>query len=481
MQQLAILICAAVVAGLFYLDRDKTAVNSKGLWLPVIWLWIIGSRPVSMWLTTWFGIGQSGASNLEAQLDGSPMDAFFFMGLLATAIIVLLQRPRRLEAALKSAPWVFYLYLVYCLVSCIWSPFPDVAFKRWTKAVGDLAMVLVIVTDPEPLVALRRVFTRVGFVLFPANVLTIRFTTLGYTYDPGGAPMFSGVTTNKNTLGLIVFVIMIGAVWSLINLLQTERSAKRSRQVLARLSMVILGSVILYKANSATSIACFLIGASLILVTHTSFFKRHPQRVPGLVLTIIVVGSLAFFFGGKSVVAGALGREGDTLGDRTLIWAAAIPVNPSALLGAGFESFWNGYGRFVVGDLSIYEQGMNSAHNGYIEIWLNLGWVGVVLIAGLLVSGFGQANAAFRRSPEVGALMLAFVASVSMYSVTEAGYRIMTPTAIMFFLVLVGARTIAASAGGGKPKSVERPIEARSKEWAYAGALERAADRESFV
>jgi O-antigen ligase len=129
-----------------------------------------------------------------------------------------------------------------------------------------------------------------------------------------------------------------------------------------------------------------------------------------------------------------------------------IPVCPNPIVGAGFESFWNAYGRYVIGDLSIYEQGLNSAHNGYIEVWLNLGWVGIGLIAVLIVSGYQQAFAAFRRNPSVGGLMLAFVATVPMYSITEAGYRIMTPSLISFLLVLVGSRSIAYSAG----KEVER-------------------------
>ena len=39
---LALLICACGIAGLFYLDRDKTIRTSKALWLPVVYLWILG-------------------------------------------------------------------------------------------------------------------------------------------------------------------------------------------------------------------------------------------------------------------------------------------------------------------------------------------------------------------------------------------------------------------------------------------------------
>src|SRR5208282_1079520 len=50
-------------------------------------------------------------------------------------------------------------------VSVSWSPYPGVAFKRWIKAIGDLVMVLVVVTEADPIAAFRRLFSRVGFIL----------------------------------------------------------------------------------------------------------------------------------------------------------------------------------------------------------------------------------------------------------------------------------------------------------------------------
>jgi len=48
--QIATLLFVVGIAGLFWLDRDRSVRVSKALWLPVIWLAIDGSRPVSAWL-----------------------------------------------------------------------------------------------------------------------------------------------------------------------------------------------------------------------------------------------------------------------------------------------------------------------------------------------------------------------------------------------------------------------------------------------
>lgn len=443
---LAFLVFAIGTAGLFYLDRDKSLGTSGALWLPVLWLWIIGSRPVSSWLGIWFGLGQLGAGQgLDAQLDGSPADALVYMALLAAGIAVLIWRKQRTAQLLRtSAPLL--IYFAYCFISCFWSPFPAVALKRWIKDIGDLAMVLVIVSDPQPIAALRRVFSRAGFILLPASIFLIRYSPLGRNYDPSGVPANTGVTTNKNTLGLITFVIALGALWNFVGLLRTKGSRIRRRQLIARGGLVLFGIAVLQQAHSATSIACFLLGSVLILATNVRFFQRRASRMHALVLAILLGGGLTMAIGGVGAITGALGRD-STLSDRTDIWKAVIPICPNPLIGAGFESFWNAYGKYVTHGLSKYEIGLNSAHNGYIEVYLNLGFIGLGLIAMLLVSGYRRAIAAFRRNPEVGGLMLAYVATAAIYSVSEAGFRILTPTWISLLLVIVGSGRLAASTG----------------------------------
>ena len=78
-----------------------------------------------------------------------------------------------------------------------------------------------------------------------------------------------------------------------------------------------------------------------------------------------------------------------------------------------------------------------SAHNGYIEVYLDLGWIGVCLIALILISGYRRAIKAFQRDRELGSLFLAYVATATIYSITEAGFRVLTASWI-FLLVSCG-------------------------------------------
>jgi exopolysaccharide production protein ExoQ len=450
---LAFLICSLGVAGLFFLDRDKSVRTSKALWLPVIWLWIAGSRTVSVWL----GTGGRSAGALASTLDGSPMDAAIFEALIAVGVIVLFMRRNRTITVLKESGPVL-IYFLYCMTSTAWSPIPGPAFKRWIKDVGDLVMVLIIVTDAQPMAALRRLYSRVGFILLPVSIVLIRYTDLGRGFTPDGAPENTGVTTNKNSLGLIVFLVSLGALWNVRALLKDKKAINRTRRLVAQGTLLIFGIVLLQMAHSATSIACMLLGGGLMLATRLRVFQNRPGRVYALCLAIVLGGGLAMFFGGGSVVSGALGR-GSGLSGRSDIWKASLAAADNPIFGTGFESFWNTNVEKVAAGLRGYWEIHNlvSAHNGYIEVYLDLGLVGVCLIALLLISGYRRGSKAFQRNPEIGSLILACIVTATFYSITEAGFRVLTPMWIFLLLAVISASGVAAGFFDGEGAKIRAP------------------------
>lgn len=438
---IALLVCITGIAGLFYLDRDKSVRTSKALWLPVIWFGIVASRPVSFWL----GTSPTGQDNLSQQLDGSPTDALVFAMLLAVGVMVLIRRSSQTKASLRGNSPIL-IFFAYCLLSVLWADHPDVAFKRWIKAIGDLVMVLVVVTDAEPIAALKRVLSRTGFILLPASVLFIKYSDLGRGFDPDGNAQNTGVTTNKNILGVVTFVLLLGALWRVLTLLRSKCEPNRARHLLAQGILFAFGAALLILAHSATAVACFTLGSVLIVATGLSAIRRRPAAVHGLVLMLALAVGFTMLFGGGEGVVHALGRQTNFTG-RTDIWKAVIPAAPNAVIGAGFESFWISPGNLakVVRSLSgwMNPRGLNEAHNGYIEVYLNLGWVGVSLIALILINGYRNACSAFRRHPDIGGLMLAYLVAASIYNVTEAGFRMLHPMWIFLLLAVITAGGIS--------------------------------------
>jgi len=448
---LASLVYACGIAGLFYLDRDKSIRTSKALWLPVIYLWILGSRPISIWLGMAHPTG-------DVQLDGSPVDAAFFGILLIASVCVLVHRGRRTVTFL-SANGPILIYFLFCFLSIIWSDFHLVASKRLIKSTGDLVMILIVVTDKQPVAAIRRLFSRTGFILIPVSILFIKYYPyLGRGYDRWtGAQWALGVTLNKNILGVVTFVLALGAVWRVLSLLSPdEKLPDRNRHLLAQGALLALGISLLITANSATANACFALGTGLMVATRLRLVRHNPAAVHLLVILLVMAASSLILFGGRATAAAALGRNA-TLTGRTEIWEAVIPMAPNPLVGAGFESFWlspsvNQRAAELFPGLPL-----NEAHNGYIEVYLELGWIGLLLIGLILIDGYRRSVKAFRSAPGLGGLMIAYVLSAMVYNITEAGFRMLHPMWIFLLFAVVEASSIAAGIAVGAPQPLDAP------------------------
>jgi len=82
-------------------------------------------------------------------------------------------------------------------------------------------MVLIVVTDRQPMAALRRLFSRTAFIMLPASILLIKYYgNLGRAFDPYGWMELTGVATNKNSLGVVTFVLLLGVVWRILSLVR---------------------------------------------------------------------------------------------------------------------------------------------------------------------------------------------------------------------------------------------------------------------
>ena len=96
---------------------------------------------------------------------------------------------------------------------------------------------------------------------------------------------------------------------------------------------------------------------------------------------------------------------------------------------------------FWIGErLQIFNRllgGLNQAHNGYIEIYLNLGWVGLVLLFAIIVAGYRNVIRALRTSPETGRLKLAFFLICLVYNFTEASFKMESPVWILFLWAVI--------------------------------------------
>jgi exopolysaccharide production protein ExoQ len=436
-------LCAFIVgaAGLFYLDRDKSVHTSKALWLPVIWLSIAGSRSPF----AWFGMGV--AADIPGQLPQSSLpDQLLAGSLMFLGLVVLILRSKEVTSLLK-ANWPIVLYFSFCLVSLVWSDFPLWGLKRWVRSLGDLIMVLIVATEVQPTAAFKRLFSRVGFVLLPASVLLIRYYPgLGSGWDPwGNTQMFVGVTTNKNVLGNLAYLVGLGTLWQILSFLRDKEQPNRGHRLLAQCTLLAFGIYLLRMAHCATATGCFILGVGLMLAISRPFFRQRPAAVHALIFTIVLVGGLTELLGGRAAITAALDRKPDLTG-RTEIWRIVIPMAPNPIGGAGFETFWVGPRVAKVYQMVGGLDPTNESHDGYVEVYVNLGLLGLGFIALILGHGYRRAVSAFRRDPTLGGLLVAYVVTAATYNITEACFRMLSLEWFLLLLSIVTASRVISLA-----------------------------------
>src|SRR6266446_884530 len=436
---IASIIVTIGILGLFHLDRDKTIRMSKALWIPAIWLFVISSRPVSLWLGM-AGVDATvavayveGSTTTDAYVEGSPIDRSVFTFLLLAALAVLVARSGRVGPLLRKNVLIL-LYFGFCAVSIFWSDFSFVAFKRFTKAIGDLGIVLIVLTESDPLAALKRLVTRLGFLLFPLSVLFIKYypqigrrLTNSWTLEP------IGVSVQKNSLGLDCMMYGVLFLWMIVRVYRERQDPDRRRRLLAYGTIVTMIIWLLSQCNSTTSITGLVsAGGVMWLASRPS---RKPAVVHLLVIAVLGMAVTALFFDPGGGMVGALGKD-PTLTGRTQIWKLVLGLHTNPLVGTGFESFWLGP-RLEKMRTALPNFPVNEAHNGYLEVYLNLGWTGICFIVLLLVTGYKRVISGIRRNPEKASLFLGFLLCILFYSVTEAAFRLMAIAWVFLLLVIV--------------------------------------------
>jgi O-antigen ligase len=445
-------IFACIIAGLFWLDRDRKEHTSWALWIPVTWFAIVCSRPVSLWLNPYASLDSA-----DQVMDGSPLDRLVFSLLLVVAFPILAQRWAYVRALLSENGAILLFFFVGAM-SLLWSDYPGVALKRLVKAFGDFLMVLIILTERNRLCAIKRLLNRLGYLLIPLSVLLTKYYPhIGMAYNEWtGTPFYTGVTMNKNTLGVICLCLGLGAIWRLIDLYKNKGNG-RIRRMAANGLLLAMVLRLFQLMDSMTSLSCFLMASMLLWVASFRAVVRRPILVH-LMIAVMLAGSFSVLF--LNVSPGtlqAIGRN-PTLTERTYLWKQLLDHVDNPWVGTGFESFWLGSRLDEIWRLNPWLP--NQAHNGYLEIYLNLGWLGVVLLLAVILAGYWTVQYAWRHADQAGNLRLSLFFVGLVYNFTEAAFFRMQSAAWLFFmLAVVQVPGIVTGVTKARTKAARQPVD----------------------
>ena len=236
-------------------------------------------------------------------------------------------------------------------------------------------MALIIATDPAPGRAFALILRRCAFVLMPLSVLLIKYyPDIGRYYDAWlGTMYYQGVALTKNGLGATTMLFGVVFVWSIV---WRRRSGNRMSAGLALLvdtGALLMALWLLLRTDSATSMFGFLVGAggsgapSRVRPAPRRLLDR--RRAAGRRLSVALSGSPA----PPSLNASAATPRSPTGPSCGQTYLRSI-----GRLGWELVSRHSGWG----GADMLWEKwwwGPLQAHNGYLEIYIQQGFIGLSL------------------------------------------------------------------------------------------------------
>jgi exopolysaccharide production protein ExoQ len=201
---------------------------------------------------------------------------------------------------------------------------------------------------------------------------------------------------------------------------------------------------------SSTSLACLVIGvASLIVFV---WLKKHNIVLNANLISILVgfiilfgiitpfIGHLPFFD-----VSEVLNRD-STLTGRSDLWTKLVPyAKQNFLLGYGIGGFWS--------DLRIDKIQSIEAHNGYLDVILNYGIVGLILFSILLMSSSRKAQQEIIKNPDFGIFWFCVILMTLLQNIPESSLStfagLFRVTLLLQICCQTGTQSIDSAIRGG--------------------------------
>jgi O-antigen ligase len=130
------------------------------------------------------------------------------------------------------------------------------------------------------------------------------------------------------------------------------------------------------------------------------------------------------------------------------------------VIGTGFESFW--LGDRLDNIQRAHTNYLNESHNGYLEIYVTLGAIGVFLLAVIIITGYRNAVKSMAVNYDIGMLKMAYLIAALVLSFTEVGFRMLSTSWMTFLMASMCfseaeenqpalAAQVGVSRGGSKP------------------------------
>lgn len=382
------------------IQKKQPAILEKALTISVLFLSTGAFIPLLQY-EKWMAV---------SSIKGDILPQTLWLGFFALTSFLFLKIIRRAAAAVFQEKFILLLLLAVFSSIC-WSETPAVTVQRSVIFLSTTVFGIYLAAryDIEELLTLL-LATLCLSALF--SVIFVYFLPSYAVHQNWNGTPWRGIYLNRNTLGYLM------ALASLVSLLYC---CNCMRKCIAPGSFFCLFLLLMFKSRSMTAITVFLVLLPVFLTLILMRLGRKRAAVFLFLFFLSVASASAVFFAiYPETVFMALGRD-PTLTGRTFLWRTVWEmIIQQPWLGYGYGAFRPGWTNSSHTVLNLLPGVPFYAHNGYLDLLLQLGSTGLALFILSFLTAFYRAVYLIRTGPGVSlAFPLLFLVFLLVYNLSE--------------------------------------------------------------
>jgi len=317
------------------------------------------------------------------QAEGQPADKLIYatilmlligIAVMATWILPTIRQMLRQKHVL--------VFAVAAIISTAWSQVPDQTIRKAVLLLFSMLFAWFFSTYYSPADQIRILIALGAAVVLSSIAWVILLPQYGISYSGD----WKGIFGQKNLLGSSIVFLFSGAFFFRI-------PSRRDLLIWAMPAMLPLGLLIMSKSRTSWVLAALLVGFRIL---SPIIVRMKRETIPFMLFGALFVAVVAFV--GMSEVLSLVGRDLSFTG-RTHEWKVIFPFALTHVwFGYGYQGFWTG----TEGDSGRVDAILGAvttvADNGYLDIMLQFGVLGLGMLIVLLAISVRDFLRLLRRS-----------------------------------------------------------------------------------